>query len=201
MDPRPSVISLITEMREEGQMEKQVVDDTSQRASALIASAVGDLMEFWNFKPSLGRVWATLYLSQDPMDAEEIEARSGLSSGNVSISLQELLQWGAVKRAPQPGRRRLFLVETDIWLLVARVMRERELRVIARSIEHMEEALRLLNTEGRSSDPTAMLQNRFIATRVATLLELAKAGHRMVERLSRTGNVNFRSIRDVLLSR
>jgi len=61
--------------------------------------------------------------------------------------------------------------------------------------------LRLLNTEGRSSDPTAMLQNRFIATRVATLLELAKAGHRMVERLSRTGNVNFRSIRDVLLSR
>lgn len=169
-------------------------------APALVAEAIGELMGFWNFKPSLGRVWTVLYLSPEPIDAEEIERLSGLSSGNVSISLQELMQWGAVRRAHSAGRRRLFEVETDIWMLVARVFRERELRLVGRTISQLELALQQLDAE-RSSDPAAMLKNRFLVTRVTGLLDLSRTGYRLIDRLSRTGSVSLRSIRDVLLAR
>lgn len=181
------------------------VEEARDRALGIVADAVGELMRFWNFKPSLGRIWAILYLSPGPLDAEEIEARSGLSTGNVSMSLQELLQWGVVKRVPPAAqassRRRLFVAETDMWAMVARVFRERELRLIERTIDQLEDAVTLLDGIGRGRDPTAMLQSRFLVTRIHNLLELAKTGRRLLEGLSRTGSVDFSAIRDVLRAR
>jgi DNA-binding transcriptional regulator GbsR (MarR family) len=172
------------------------------RAIGIVADAVGELMRFWNFKPSLGRIWTILYLSPEPLDAEEIEARSGLSTGNVSMSLQELLQWGVVKRVPPgPNRRRLFVAETDIWAMVARVLRERELRLVERTIEQLEEALDLLEGAGRGQGPAAVLQSRFLVTRVRNVLELARTGRKLLEGLSRTGTADFSVIRDVLRAR
>ena len=178
------------------------VDEARDRAIGIVADAVGELMRFWNFKPSLGRIWAILYLSPTPLDAEEIEARSGLSTGNVIMSLQELLQWGFVKRVPPgPNRRRLFVAETDMWAMVTRVLRERELRLVERTIEQLDEAVALLDGAGRGKDPQAMLQSRFLVTRVRNLLELAKTGRRLLERLTQTGTADFSTIRDVLRAR
>lgn len=179
-------------------------EEARERAIGIVSDAVGELMRFWNFKPSLGRIWAILYLSQTPLAAEEIEARSGLSTGNVSMSLQELLQWGVVKRVPpSPGaaRRRLFVAETDMWAMVARVLRERELRLVERTIEQLEEALTLLEGAGRGQSPAAMLQSRFLVTRVRNVLELARTGRKLLESLSRTGTADFSVIRDVLRAR
>lgn len=175
-------------------------DARTQQAIALVAEAVGELMEFWNFKPSMGRIWAALYLSPVPLDAEEIERRTGLSTGNVSMTLTELLHWGVVRRAPGPSRPRKYEAETDIWAMVGRVFADRELRVVERALARFEEAHRLLDAS-RSSDAVAMMENRFIATRVHNLLELARTGRKLVERLSRTGTVNMRPIREVLMAR
>ncbi len=172
------------------------------RAIGIVADAVGELMRFWNFKPSLGRIWAILYLSQEPLDAEEIEARSGFSTGNVSMSLQELLQWGVVKRVtPGANRRRLFVAETDMWAMISRVFRERELRLVDRTIEQLEEAIALLDGLGRGQGASAMLQSRFLVTRIRNLLELAKTGRRLLDGLTLTGAVDFIAIRDVLRAR
>lgn len=176
--------------------------EATDKAIGIVADAVGELMRFWNFKPSLGRIWAVLYLSQEPLDAEEIEVRTGLSTGNVSMSLQELLQWGVVKRVPPgPNKRRLFTAETDMWAMVARVFRERELRLVERTIEQLEEAVTLLDGPGRGKDPQAMYRSRFLVTRIRNLLELAKVGKKLIDRLSRTGTADITSIRDVLRAR
>ncbi len=178
------------------------VEAARERAASLVADAVGELMRFWNFKPSLGRIWAILYLSPEPLDAEEIEARTGLSTGMVSMSLQELQQWGVARRVPtEAGRRRVFAAETDMWAMVARVFRERELRLVERTIAQLEEALALLDGAGRGKDATAQLQSRFLVTRVRNLLGLAKAGRRLLERLSKTGSIDLSGIRDLLRAR
>ncbi len=176
--------------------------DARWRAIGITAEAMGELMEFWNFKPSMGRIWAILYLSAESLDAEQIEARTGLSAGMVSNSVNELVQWGVIRRVPSPGeRRRQFAAETDIWACIARVFRQRELRLVTRTVSHLEEALRILDEEGKSSDPKAMLESRFLATRVRNLLDLTRTGQHLVERFARTGSANLRPIRDVLLSR
>jgi DNA-binding transcriptional regulator GbsR (MarR family) len=169
-----------------------------ETAVSLVASAIGEVMEFWNFKPSMGRIWAVLYLSNHPLDAEEIEARAGLSAGSVSMTMQDLLHWGVIRRVHQAeGRRRMYEAETDIWTLVARVFRERELRLVVRTVERLGEAARLLEREV-PSDAAGMLENRFLLTRVQGLLDLARTGQKMVERLARTGSASLRPLRDVL---
>lgn len=169
---------------------------------AVVAEAIGELMRFWNFKPSMGRIWTVLYLSQEPLDAEEIERVSGLSAGNVSMSLHDLAQWGVVFRAPSggagPSKRRLYAAETDIWKLVGRVFRDRELRLIDHTIAQLELALGVLQREGNSSLPAEMMRNRFLITRVERLLTLARVGRRIVAHLANTGSADLAPLREIL---
>src|SRR5256885_9455803 len=74
-----------------------------------VADAVGGLMEFWGFKRTMGRIWTTLYLSDDPLSAAELCARLEISSGAASMTLNELERWGVVSRPRPPGGRRRYL--------------------------------------------------------------------------------------------
>lgn len=168
----------------------------------MAADTIGEIMAFWNFKPSMGKVWTVLYLSQAPLSADEIVSRSGLSAGSVSMTLSELQQWAVIKRHYDPdSRRRRYVAETDVTKMVTRVFRERELRMISDAIERLEEALRILDQEGASSRPDEMLEGRFLATRVRNLLRLSRAGRRVVEQLANAGTIDLRGLRDTLRRR
>lgn len=173
--------------------------DTKRRAALLVADTVGDLMSFWNFKPSMGRVWTVLYLSRRPLSADEIVERTGLSAGSVSMTLQDLQQWGVVRRVWQPDeRRRFFDAETDIVRMVTHTLRERELRLVDEAVARLEEAVRILDEEGGSSIPDEMMENRFLATRVRNLLTLARAGRRVIDQLVQAGKLDLSPIRGAL---
>lgn len=172
------------------------------RATTLAADTIGEIMAFWNFKPSMGKVWTVLYLSQEPLSADEIAARSGLSAGSVSMTLSELQQWAVIKRHYDPdSRRRRYVAETDVTKMVTRVFRERELRMIGDAITRLEEALRILDQEGGSSRPDEMMEGRFLATRVRNLLRLSRAGKQVVEQLANAGTIDLRGLRDTLRRR
>jgi len=168
------------------------------RARVMVGEAVADLMAFWNFKPSMGRVWVALYLSPSPLSADEIVARTDLSVGSVSMTLTDLRSWGVVKEVDKAKGKRHYAAETDIVSMVGKVFRERELVLISRAMSHFSEAMRLLDTEGRSNLPGQMMESRFVATRVQRLHGLSRSGHRMVEQLVRLGRIDMASIRHKL---
>lgn len=168
-------------------------------ATLRVAATIGELMEFWNFKPSMGQVWAVLYLSNRPLDATEISEKTGLSAGSVSMTLGELQHWGVVRRALLPGeRRRFFEAETDVVAMVTRVFRQRELMIVSEAVGRLEDARRLLDERGRSSDPSQMMESRFLASRIDNILRLARVGRRVVEQLSRAGTVDLGSLGSAL---
>jgi DNA-binding transcriptional regulator GbsR (MarR family) len=175
--------------------------DALRQARRLVADAVGEIMAFWNFKPSMGRVWTCLYLSPRPLTSAEIVAETGLSVGSVSMTLTDLQEWGVVRGAGRLGGRRSFEAETDVVKMVTRVFRERELGLIHDTIEKLDTAVRLLDEHGRSSIPTEMLEGRFVVTRARRLLELAKTGHQMLDRFTRVGRLDIASIRNKLTRR
>ncbi len=189
------------------------VEEARARATALVADTLAELMRFWNFKPSMGRIWAVLYLSREPLDAEQIERATDLSAGMVSTTLQELQAWGVVRKVENnagrvatldkggSGKRRTYEAETDILAMVARVFRERELALVDRSIAQLEEALRLLEGEGKGTDAPALLHSRFLVTRVGKLLDLARTGRGIVQQLAGAGRVDLSSLRDALAER
>ncbi|HET8734161.1 MAG TPA: ArsR family transcriptional regulator, partial [Anaeromyxobacteraceae bacterium] len=98
-----------------------------QRSDLAVADAVGALMELWGFRRQLGRIWAVLFLSERPLAAPELCDRLEISTGLLSMSLAELRHWGVVRSVDIPGdRKEHFEAETDIWMLVRRVLSERE---------------------------------------------------------------------------
>jgi DNA-binding transcriptional regulator GbsR (MarR family) len=75
-------------------------------SEAAVSDVIGRLIEFWGFKRNMGRVWAVLYLSPEPLSAEDLRHALQLSSGAVSMTLSELSRWGVVRRVWIQGERK-----------------------------------------------------------------------------------------------
>lgn len=187
-------------------MQGVTVADPVEQALAEVGEVIGELMEFWGFKRSMGKVWAALYLAARPLDAATLGERTGLSAGSVSMTLAELQEWGVVHLRREPGQRsRLYEAETDIWAMVTRVFRDRELRVVREAARRIEVALEVVDRDGRAGGGEALLRSRAVVTRLRLLLDLTRTGERMLEQLARSGEVDlgplktwFRALRGML---
>ena len=147
-----------------------------QQADLAVADAVGGLMELWGFKRQLGRVWAVLFLSDRPLAAPELCDRLQISTGLLSMSLAELRQWGVVRGAEVPGdRKEHYLAETNVWRLVTKVLREREMAQVRAALAVFDRALVELRTALGDVDPAVKAQARFKARRLERLVELTRA--------------------------
>lgn len=172
-------------------------EQARQRAIDLAAETMGELIAFWGFKASMGRIWTLLYLSSEPLPADEIAERTQLSAGAVSMALADLQQWGIAERAVLPGeRKRHYRAETDVWGMVRRIVRERELRLVGRSVARFSEAVELLeqSLKAHPDDDEA----RFMLGRLRGLLGLAQTGYRLVEAFAEFGMFTLDPIRGAL---
>jgi len=141
-------------------------------------------MEFWGFKRNMGRVWAMLFLAEEPLSSADLQGLLQISSGAVSMTITELSRWGVVKKLWVQGERReFFAAERSLWKMVSHVLAERELALIAQTIEALEEALDKLRGRVRDGKGEERAQARRKRERVAELLNLAKMGHRMIDGL------------------
>jgi DNA-binding transcriptional regulator GbsR (MarR family) len=140
-----------------------------------VADAVGALMEAWGFRRNMGRMWTVLYLEDHPLTAADLGERLGLSTGAVSMLVNELEQWGIIKKTWVVGERREhFAAETSIWKMISRVFRERELRWIRTA----HDAFAAAGAELESGDDE---RHQLIAKRVAKLTQLAQVGAHLLE--------------------
>ena len=53
-----------------------------------------------------GRIFALLYLSEEPLALEDIAAELEQSKSNVSLNIRALVDWHLVRRKPIPGSRK-----------------------------------------------------------------------------------------------
>jgi HTH-type transcriptional regulator, glycine betaine synthesis regulator len=151
----------------------------SSDAELQVADMVGRLMQFWGFKRPMGRLWTLLYLAPEPLTAAEIAQGLHMSAGAVSMTLNELAKWGAVKKTWRPGERRDFYeAETSVWKLVRRVIDDRELTLVREFSEALDAADRALV----ASDLPDEIKG-FKKERVERLLELSKLGENLLSAL------------------
>jgi DNA-binding transcriptional regulator GbsR (MarR family) len=140
-----------------------------------VADAVGALMEAWGFRRNMGRMWAVLYLEDHPLTAADLGERLGLSTGAVSMLVNELLQWEIIKKTWVVGERREhFEAETSIWKMISRVFRERELRWIRTA----RDAFTVAGAELPAGEDE---RHALIAERIAGLTQLAEVGASLLE--------------------
>jgi DNA-binding transcriptional regulator GbsR (MarR family) len=165
-------------------MDRDRESDPIATAELRVAEVVGGLMEFWGFKAVMGRLWAVLYLSPQPLAAAELSERLSISAGATSMALSELQKWGVVKKAWRPGERRDYWEpETSIWKMISRVFRERELAKVKEAIEAFESAIKLVGQARGKANTDEKRRLRFIEGRLTALLTLSRLGERLLSLL------------------
>jgi HTH-type transcriptional regulator, glycine betaine synthesis regulator len=115
---------------------------TSSPAVDRFIETWGTLGGLWGINRSVARIHALLIASEEPLQLDEIAKRLGVSRGNVSMSLKELVMWGAVERTNRSGDRRdLFSAPADVWAMLFKIARERKRREFDPAVNALRELL------------------------------------------------------------
>jgi DNA-binding transcriptional regulator GbsR (MarR family) len=91
----------------------------------------GEMGTRWGINRTVAQIHALLFISQKPLNAEDIALVLGVARSNVSNSLKELQGWGIVKRVHVMGDSRdHFESMKDVWEMFRVVLDERKKREI-----------------------------------------------------------------------
>jgi DNA-binding transcriptional regulator GbsR (MarR family) len=102
----------------------------------------GEMGARWGVNRTVAQIHALLYITGRPMHAEEITDTLGVARSNVSNSIRELQGWNLVKLVHLAGDRRdHFETSTQVWELLRTIVRERQRREIAPTIEVLQSLL------------------------------------------------------------
>ncbi|WP_269532357.1 GbsR/MarR family transcriptional regulator [Chitinimonas sp. BJYL2] len=102
----------------------------------------GEMGSRWGINRTVGQIYALLYASPRPINADEIAQALGFSRSNVSIGLKELESWRLVRLSHQPGdRREYFSAPEDVWRIFRTLAEERRKREVEPTLTMLREAL------------------------------------------------------------
>ncbi|MEP7294782.1 MAG: MarR family transcriptional regulator [Burkholderiales bacterium] len=158
----------------------------------------GEMGTRWGVNRTVAQIHALLYITGRPMHAEEIADTLVVARSNVSNSIRELQGWNLIKLVHlADDRRDHFETSTQVWELLRTIVRERQRREIAPTVEvlrgllaepsitkepaearaRMRETLELLETLTAWSDEMLKLDT-------ATLTKVLKLGARIKKLLT-----------------
>ncbi|MEM6711135.1 MAG: GbsR/MarR family transcriptional regulator [Pseudomonadota bacterium] len=135
----------------------------------------GEMGSRWGINRTVGQIYALLFLSETPLNAEDIVERLGFSRSNVSMGLKELQAWKLVRLKHVPGDRRdYFTTPEDLWEIVRTLVNERKKREIDPTLTKLRE-LELTNAQQETEETPsteALKESRYAQERISELREL-----------------------------
>ena len=115
----------------------------------------GEMGTRWGVNRSVAQIHALLFLSPEPLHADEISDTLGIARSNVSVGLKELATWKLVHVTQVLGDRRdYFRAEQDTWEMIRTVVEGRKRRELDPTIAALRECQALL--AGDSDTPEAV---------------------------------------------
>jgi DNA-binding transcriptional regulator GbsR (MarR family) len=158
----------------------------------------GDMGGQWGVNRTVAQIHALLYITERPLNAEEIAATLGVARSNVSNSLKELQNWKIIERVPVSGDRRdFFIAQTDTWEMATRIAAVRKEREFDPALRTLAECLMAADGDRYVSDAqrdrlqalydfTGSIDNwhsQILRLPASTLSTLVKMGDRVVSLL------------------
>jgi DNA-binding transcriptional regulator GbsR (MarR family) len=103
----------------------------------------GEMGTRWGVNRTVAQIHALLFLSNQPLPAEDIAETLNVARSNVSNSLKELQSWGLVRITHIAGDRRdHFLALQDVWEIFRVIVEERKKREIDPTLTVLRECAR-----------------------------------------------------------
>ena len=102
----------------------------------------GEMGSRWGINRTVGQIYALLYVSPDPLCADDIVDKLGVSRSNVSMGLRELQTWNLVLLKHLPDDRRdFFTTPDDVWQILRTLAEERKKREVDPTLSVLREIL------------------------------------------------------------
>lgn len=110
----------------------------------------GEMGSRWGVNRTVSQIHALLFLSETPINAEEIVETLGIARSSVSTSIRELQNRQLIRTVHQLGDRRdYFETITDVWELACTISYERKKREFDPTISLLQT---LVNNEGMTQE-------------------------------------------------
>lgn len=136
----------------------------------------GEMSSRWGINRSVAQIHALLFLSEEPLNAEQISAALGLARSNVSNGLRELQAFGVVRIAHRIGDRRdYFESEKDVWTMVRTIIEHRKKREIDPTLEMLRDCVH----DAENSDT-----GQYTLNRMKELQDLLEAMARLFDQVN-----------------
>ena len=138
----------------------------------------GEMGGRWGVNRTVGQIYALLFVSDRPLNAEEITEALGVSRSNVSMGIKELEGWRLVRRRHLPGDRRdHFAAPDDVWEILRILAEERRRREVDPTLSMLRDVL--METPASAEEKHAQARMR----QMHDLIELLTGWAKDVDRL------------------
>ena len=144
----------------------------------------GEMGTRWGVQRSMTEVHALLFISGEPLSAEDIMERLSISRGSVSTTLKQLVEWGLVQRVrlkDRADRRDYHQAEQDVWKLFYTILRARKRREFDPLVEELG-GCRVAQKGSRKSDRSKQHDQK-----IDELLELCTFFDGLANTVSKSG--------------
>ena len=138
----------------------------------------GEMGTRWGINRTVAQIHALLFISEEPLNAEDICEALGVARSNVSNSLKELQNWGIVKIVHLPGDRRdHFESMRDVYEMFRVIAAERKRREIDPTLRVLRECV-----DEADSDKEA---EAYTKEKIGDLLEFFEVATNFYEKANR----------------
>ncbi|MCB0379031.1 MAG: hypothetical protein KDD33_11110 [Bdellovibrionales bacterium] len=117
---------------------------------------IGEFIQYWGFKEIHGRIWALIFLSPEPIDANFMMEELNASKALVSISLKDLLHYNVIHEVEkkEPGTKK-YVINPHIDEVIADVLLNRE----AKMLVHIRSSCELARRSGHSKKSLGLVDS------------------------------------------
>ena len=113
----------------------------------------GEMGSRWGVNRTIAQIHALLYLSTEPLTADDIADTLGVARSNVSMSLRELENWDLAQVTHELGDRRdRFVTQHDVWEIFMVITQQRIEREIVPTVNMLKRCADKAHADG-ATDP------------------------------------------------
>ena len=150
----------------------------------------GEMGSRWGINRTVGQIYALLFVSEKPLNAEEIAEALAFSRSNVSMGLKELDSWRLVRLQHLPGdRREYFSAPEDVWAIFRTLADERRKREIDPTLSMLRDAILVSpeNAEDRFAQERMRSMHELIETVTDWFTDVQKLDEQTLRKLMKLG--------------
>lgn len=149
-----------------------------------LLKSVGTFMEYWGFKAVHGKIWAAVYLSKDPIDANFMISQLQLSKAAISLGIKDLLHYDVIREVPKNGpSTQKYISNPDLMEVICNVLRQREKKMLQMVVQ----CSKALSEKSIEESPLSSQKN-------IQLRKMTEQAHVLLDSMLQLQTLNFKDI-------